>query len=727
MPPRNALRRRIGRVGAAVRAGLFVVLAMVALSLAVPTSAYADFSCNFTGDDSYQMDTPGTNGESIMPAVNQWQKGNGAESLSDNAGMITGAVKMPLDADKYTLYELDGMRGMNWSMTFKGRGDASEDDGNWGSGADSCAVMAYVNNGIADTIFNGTKILTRTAISIKESASNPSPLAGLYSGRDDVVDTLRKNVLVPAVPVMILLVGLWVFTKWRSGDMREVWAGISWAALTVIAVTAFLTGNNYHKVVETADSGIAKANSALTATVLAGASGEMQSPCDLPDGSYNEGLRLSSCAMYDTLAFRPWSLGQFGDPGKNCIFKNDGGKVKPDGSCAPNNAGETCSWGKGARCEDLRVRQAVAQSWTNKDEFAGKDIDKYKKQWMPIRQDISGGKDAGDDVPDKNIYPVAFNDWAGKNAGSRVGIAFYSIVAAFIVGLMVIVLSALTLLWHAVTLILVIMLPLIATLGIHPSQQKLLKGWLETFVHSFVLRAGFGVILTVLLVLYQMILPANIALGTQLLMLLLVTVAVVMMLKKLLAGNFSPQFAGGGGDALGIRDAATAGSEKSVDRTPDAVKGAGRSVGRTAGRAAAGATRYADKKWLGDRLKRGGVLAPSKRDQAKSAYRSSQVTDRSYEGRPENGPHPQEPVDPQPPKPRRRVSGTTGSPAGQAPQAPVPQPGPQPGPQGQGQGRGQAQPHPRSQPRGPRQPTAPQQAPPAPRPDEPRPDGRVSK
>ncbi|MFM9662911.1 hypothetical protein ACKI2B_46830, partial [Streptomyces scabiei] len=82
-----------------------------------------------------------------------------------------------------------------------------------------------------------------------------------------------------------------------------------------------------------------------------------------------------------------------------------------------------------------------------------------------------------------------------------------------------------------------------AALGIHPSQQKLLKGWLETFIHAFVLRAGFGVILAVLLVLYQMILPADIALATQLLMLILVTVAVVMMLKKLLAGNFSPEIA----------------------------------------------------------------------------------------------------------------------------------------------------------------------------------------
>ena len=108
-----------------------------------------------------------------------------------------------------------------------------------------------------------------------------------------------------------------------------------------------------------------------------------------------------------------------------------------------------------------------------------------------------------------HIYPVAFDEWAGKNAGNRVGLAFYSIIAALIVGLMVIVLSALTLLWHAVTLILVILLPLVATIGIHPSQQKLLKSWLETFIHSFVLRAGFGVILTVLLVLYQMILPAR--------------------------------------------------------------------------------------------------------------------------------------------------------------------------------------------------------------------------
>ncbi|MGW2909115.1 hypothetical protein ACWC9X_01480 [Streptomyces asoensis] len=674
MHPRKALGRRIRKAGVAARAGLFVVLALIALSLAAPSAAYADFACNFTGDESYHMDSPGSNGEGIMPAVAQWQEGGGSENLGDQKGTVKGSFKVePDQAKHYTLYELNGMRGLNWSMTFKGKGDASEDNGSWGSGADSCQVMAYVNNGIADAVFYGTKVLTRFSISIKEMASNPSPFSGLYTGRDNVVTTLRDNVLKPAVAVMILLVGLWVFTKWRKGDMREVWAGVSWTALTVIAVMAFLTGNNYDKVVQSSDEWIASANSALSSTVLAGVSGRMQSPCDLPDNGKNEsgevGLRLSSCAMYDTLAFRPWAMGQFGDVGANCIFRKDsGGKVSvEDGTCTFNSDTKyDCYWGDEStpRCGDLRVRQAVAQSWSNMDDQRGDDRpdgDKFG-EWEDIRKEIAGGEH----VPDEKIYPVAFNDWAGKNATDRVGIAFYSLVAAFIVGVMVLVLSALTLLWHAVTLILVMLLPLVATLGIHPSQQKLLKSWFETFVHSFVLRAGFGVILTVLLVLYQMILPAQIALGTQLLMLLLVTIAIVMMLKKLLGGNFTPQVAGGE-DMLGIRDAAG----KVTAMAPGLAASTAKTSGRVAGGGAKGVASMADRVVTGGKgrgkMQQWGWVGQSKREQRKTQNRAAETTRMKYEQTREEFEARQTPEAETPPAPRRggRVSGGTGQPAPQ--------------------------------------------------------------
>ncbi|MGW2489405.1 hypothetical protein ACWCV9_19625 [Streptomyces sp. NPDC001606] len=736
MPSRTALHRAIGKAGVVIRAVLFVALTLTALTLAVPVSAYASFACDFTGDDNYSQDTPGSNGESMFAATAQWEKGKQAGSLTDPSGTVTGAVHMPLDADQYTLYELDAMRGLNWSQTFKGRGDASEANGDFGSGADHCSVMSYVNNGIANSIFDGTKIFTRAAISIKESASNPSPLSGLYEGRDSVVASLKKNVLEPAVPVMILLVGLWVFTKWRKGDMREVWAGISWSALTVIAVTAFLTGNNYSNVVSSADGYIAEANSALTEAVLAGTSGRMQSPCDLPNGVYNRGLRVSSCAMYDTLAFRPWALGQFGDPGKNCIFKKDGGKIE-GGACIAKEPNKLCDFGRGARCEDLRVKQVVAQSITNKEAFNKTQDDKMMHVWTPIRRQIAGGYDKGDDKgTERSIYDVSFNEWAGKNAGNRVGLAFYSIVAALIVGLMVIVLSALTLLWHAVTLILVILLPLVATIGIHPSQQKVLKSWLETFIHSFVLRAGFGVILTVLLVLYQMILPAKVALGTQLLLLLLVTIAIVMMLKKLLAGNFTPQIAGGE-DVLGIRDTANTVASKAGITAPAAAAGAARAGGRVAGSTARGVSWAVDRtafKGKGrEKLQSWGVLGQSKREQRKAAYQKAKTVQKNYEDAMEQpSATPPNLEKPATRRPSGRISGST---AGKAPQqtaapeqrqAPAQQPAaPAPAPASQRPAPApapQPRPQPQPQPPAPRpQPAAPRPQPPAPRPPAPEP------
>ncbi|MFE5617946.1 hypothetical protein [Streptomyces sp. NPDC056524] len=702
----GGLVRGAGRV---VRAGLFLVLALVALTLSVPSTAQAidlDFSCTVTGDDSYSRDSPGANGESIMPAVNQWEdKEQRAKNLNDTTGMVTGAVRMAEGPERYTFYELNGMRGLSWSMVFLKQGNASDANPEEGSADGDCSVMDMINNGVANMVFNGTKILSRSAISIKELASNPSPLSGLYEGRNNAVTALRDNLFIPAVAVMILLTGLWVFTKWRAQQMREVWSGVGWACLTTIAVVTLLAGRgentNYHKLIDGADTGIGNFNSLLAEAVLSGMPGEMQPPCDLPTDNrvHNRGLRVSSCAMYDTLVFRPWALGQFGENGTNCIFKKDGGTVDK-GTCKPASTGTSCDYGRGARCEDLRVKHAESQSTTNFDRYPpgravkdgpAPDVDKKTKEWGEIRVDIAGGKGKGypgdDYAGDQAIYPVSFNDWTGRNSGTRVGLAFYSLIAALIVGIMVIVLSALTLLWHAVTLILIIMLPLVATLGIHPTQQKLLKGWLQTFIHSFVLRAGFGIILTVLLVLYQMILPSRISLGMQLLMLILVSVAVVMMLKKLISGEFSPKIAGAADLGVGDMPGAVTGKAGSM------MGSAGRTVksasGRVASTAAGEATRNMDKKYLGGRLQKGGWIGDSKRQQRKDAIEAREMQRKQQ--RPDS--NPQAPAQEekasgdsasqQTPRRTGRVSqgGTTPPPAATATPTPAPAPQQQPAPQ----------------------------------------------
>ncbi|WP_261993448.1 hypothetical protein [Streptomyces sp. 3211.6] len=612
------------------------MLALFALSMAVPGPARAvDFACSFTGNDIYQMDNPG-HIESVFPAVKQWEESR-PKTLNDTTGLFGGAVELSGAPEDYTMYELAGVRGLNWSMTMRDREDASQDSSTLNfNGADDCSVMDFVNNGIADTVFDITKLLTRAGISIKEYASNPSPLAGLYSGRDNAVDKLKNKLFIPAVPVMISFTGFWVFGKWRKNQMREAWSGIGWASLTTVAVVVMLTAGNYQKFIDTADSAIAQANAALSEAVLSGLSGEAQPPCDLPVGKNvpNRGIRINSCAMYDTLVFRPWALGQFGEAGSDCIFRKSGGKAK-SGGCTPSGHDDDCYWGiKGsARCEDLRIRQLVAQARTNKE--IGKDLDKENDDWVPIRYDLAGGKDKGDeDGTNERVYPVPFEQWAGHNAGDRVGVAIYSLIAALIVAVMVIVLSVLTLLWHAVTLIMIIMLPLIATLGIHPSQQKLLKGWLQTFIHSFVLRAGFGVILTVLLVLYQMILPAKISLGMQLLMLVLVSVAVVMMLKKLLSGSYSPQIAGAE-DALGVGDMANTVGGKLGQYAPGAAAGVAKTTGRVVGGTAKvgkkgtlAALRTYDNRKNDGRWQKEGKLstsAPSKREQRKTDYQTAAV------------------------------------------------------------------------------------------------------
>ncbi|MEW2044961.1 hypothetical protein [Streptomyces sp. NPDC005476] len=680
------MRRTLISTGVAARATLFLVLGVIALSFSAPQPAQALFStCDWTSQSINQIaDMPGPAGENIFPAVKQW---DGKREL------VSGATHMDGPASKYTLYELSAMRGLNWAATQQSQDDAKQ--GDTGEHADKCSLQTEIYNAIAQAIFDMSKIISRAAISIKEISSNPSPLAALYdgtvSGDDSVVDRLNNGVFKLAVPTMILLTGLWVFGKWRKGDMREVWSGVGWAAFVVIAVSAFLVNGNYVAVVETADSGIAQGNAALTEAVLDGAIDGVNPPCDLPDGAPQRGMRISSCAMYDTLAFRPWAIGQFGDPGKAPIEYKGAGE---------------CDFGTGKRCNDLRVKQVIVQSVTNIDYYQDrknekeKDIVKAKEyEYGQLRNYIAKNKDSR-----------FYDQWAGHKPANRISIGVYALVASLIVGLMVIVLSALTLLWHAVTLIMVILLPLVAIISIHPTQQKLLRGWWQTFVHSFVLRAGFGVILTILLLFYQLILPLQIPLGMQLLMLLLVTIAVIMLLKNLLSGKFSPQVQGAD-DALGVGDMAGKVTAMAPGLAASTAGATARTTGRVASTTAKGTVRATGSTargtaWAVDKLafkgkgrakmQEKGWLGQSKREQRQTAYQSSQVAQKNYD-REFGDQEGQESPAPEAPRTRgRRVSSSGGAPAPQpapptesrpapapapAPAAPAPQvPAPRPRP-----------------------------------------------
>ncbi|WP_051865804.1 hypothetical protein [Streptomyces griseus] len=664
---RRSLRETLIRTGVAARAMLFLVLGVIALSFSAPQPAKALFdTCDWTSDSINQMaDMPGPAAENIFPAVKQW---DGKREL------VSGAVRMPGAPSGYTLYELDAMRGLNWASTQQSQNQAKEGDRGESADGDDCSLQNEIYNSIAQAILDMSKIMSRAAISIKEISSNPSPLAALYdgtvSGDDSVVDRLNNGVFKLAVPTMILLTGLWVFGKWRKGDMREVWSGVGWAAFVVIAVSAFLVNGNYVAVVETADSGIAQGNAALTEAVLDSAVNGVNPPCDLPDNAPQRGMRISSCAMYDTLAFRPWAIGQFGDPGKN--------RMEYKGT-------DDCDFGTGKRCTDLRVKQVVVQSVTNFDYYKDwskeeveeeRNVIKYKEnRYGELRNYIA-----------KNESARVYEQWAGHKPANRISIGVYALVASLIVGLMVIVLSALTLLWHAVTLIMVILLPLVAIISIHPTQQKLLRGWWQTFVHSFVLRAGFGVILTILLLFYQLILPLQIPLGMQLLMLLLVTVAVIMLLKNLLSGKFSPQVAGAD-DALGVGDMANKATAMAPGLAASTARTSGRIAGTTAkgaGRVVGGGARAADKvifngKYRG-KMQEKGWIGQSKREQRQTAYQSAQMTRKNYEREfPEQ--EGKEAETPAPPRSRgRRVSSSSGKQAPQPTTTPTPTAEPRPAP-----------------------------------------------
>src|SRR5689334_22518146 len=135
----HPLRKADISTGVAARAILFVVLGVIALSLSTPQSANAMFgtsACDWVDQSINQRaDVPGAGGENIFPAVKQWDSSH---------GLISGAEPMPRTPADYTLYEIDGMRGLNWAATQQSQDEAR--DGRDGDHADDCSIQNAISN-----------------------------------------------------------------------------------------------------------------------------------------------------------------------------------------------------------------------------------------------------------------------------------------------------------------------------------------------------------------------------------------------------------------------------------------------------------------------------------------------------------------------------------------------------------------------------------------------------
>jgi len=105
--------------------------------------------------------------------------------------------------------------------------------------------------------------------------------------------------------------------------------------------------------------------------------------------------------------------------------------------------------------------------------------------------------------------------------------------------------ALMVLMWHGVSLVMNVLLPIVGAFAINPAARKLAEWWMREFVGAFALRFMYGIAITITIALFQSTMNVpGLALGLKLLLLFLMTAAVWTLIKEIRSGALTPTFGG---------------------------------------------------------------------------------------------------------------------------------------------------------------------------------------
>jgi hypothetical protein len=531
-------------------------------------------------------------------------------------------------SSRHTLWEVVGPRGLTWSYEPESLDGVFDDE----TGTDpqenfeeSCSPVNAATNAIAHLLWEGARFIGGMNIGLKQLATNEAPFSEMVGGLQRVLNSMQDYLLRPAIPVAVVLAGIWVMTRsHRGADQRETYAGVISSAAIVVAITALMFGNNYTNTVEAVDSGVSSFNNAMMEIISVGRVDDPNHPCFLPaDATYNEGKRTSTCLLYDDLLYTPWVSGQFGGTYEDFVTDGDD-RAADQGGLTYNNPDDpderynactarprdnaTDRWRASYRCawEDrtsipnddgdvprinLPVQQVIAQAMTRNENLATTestvgdedriDVEAHHGLWLGVKYEMA------------RSYPQSYETWRGGEPVGRLSTAVAAMLVNLIAFVFIAVLSLLALFWHGVFLISFVFLPLVAAIAAFPPARRIVKTFVGIMVQAVFLRCVFGLILAVLLAVLNALQVTEGSLPLKLLLMLIAAAAMWKLLTALRSGAMAPQIVQESTQATGISDrmatgAAAAGGAAAGSAASGAVRRyrgtvAGARAGRQAG------------------------------------------------------------------------------------------------------------------------------------------------
>lgn len=540
---------RVWQVITAIVASLLVA-ATVLLGSAAPASAWGFSSITGAITENVQEAMCGI----TAPSIDQQPVGSGPEAWFSNLN-LSGAVdtetgqrsdnakdiRLAADGDmtKYTLYEISGLRGLDWvNWQYSPDADAK-------AKPDQCSIPAWMWTMSGNAIFTVNLYLLQATIALKELAQSKNPVAWLYDESNSVIANVFTNVALPIMGIAMALGAITIGIAAVRGGGRDA-IGKMAASVGVMVLAGAMFGGivadksseqsvdnpqgaGFYVAASALDSTLGQLNSALTTAILSNLNEDKgEEFCHVPPGNTAAlGQRVSSCVLAETLAYRPWALGQFGPSGNYAI--------NVDGSTAPLSPGPVpgVRYGKDAQtmgpgvpcyinldmCRDLRTYLIVQQGGpaigsavmtclqrNNPDSlgdaqqcvpyFAAAKVlaDRVNASLNPPA-DGSAPETTGALADPSTMYSA----FTGTNGLQRLTQAASSLVATLVIAIALTSLSIITMLWHVMLFALFMAGLLILSAATFSGKTKMAKEWVFNVLHTFTARFVYGLIMTLII------------------------------------------------------------------------------------------------------------------------------------------------------------------------------------------------------------------------------------
>jgi hypothetical protein len=473
-------------------------------------------------------------------------------------GGIDAMIQPPAaSAGGKTLYDNYGIAGQFWAA----------------HGLQCSDMTSLIGNNVAGMVFDGAKSLDRVTITVYQSAAGNNILTWLQNAVDRLISALGNAIYFPYLAPVVILGAIWLAwqglirkraTRTIEGTLWMVVACV--AAIALIGKPADFTGigttvsNGTTQVLNTA---FAKLPAPAGSNCLPVQAGDPQSVTGNYAFTSGNGLvDQNANELWSVLVCKPWLWGELG----TTTYTTTGpGTVV-------NTYGRQLLWS-----------QAIAANETPTAALVQAKQDAYTGIATSLQQN------------DPAVYAL----FQGNQWTTRLEIAFGSMFAALVAGLLILLIALTLIVLKLGFLLLLVAGPFFLIVGIHPGFGRVIAiRWFEMLVGVLMKQVAIAIVLSVLLYCYSLIMGTSDAVlpwALKILMIALVTVAVFIYRKP-----FSHLFSAVGYGTIGsqeraeysLREAGSTFRRSTLDAATAAVPGmagyrAARWARRNPGQAAA--------------------------------------------------------------------------------------------------------------------------------------------